>query len=57
MANKSSPATQSISVPQGGGSVHGIGETFSPDPHSGTGNFTVPIARRRAGTDFSRSSA
>jgi RHS repeat-associated protein len=44
MANKSNPATQSISVPQGGGSLHGIGETFSPDPHTGTGNFTLPIA-------------
>ena len=44
MANKSNPATQSISVPHGGGSLHGIGETFSPDPHTGTGNFTVPIA-------------
>jgi RHS repeat-associated protein len=24
--------------------MHGIGETFSPDLHTGTGNFTVPIA-------------
>jgi hypothetical protein len=44
MANKSNPASPTISTPQGGGSLHGIGETFSPDPHTGTGNFTVPIA-------------
>jgi RHS repeat-associated protein len=33
-----------ISLPQGGGALHGIGEKFSPDLHTGTGNFTVPIA-------------
>jgi hypothetical protein len=43
MANKSNIATQTISLPQGGGALHGIGETFSPDLHMGTGNFTVPI--------------
>ena len=43
MANKTNTAAQTISTPQGGGALHGIGETFSPDPHTGTGNFTVPI--------------
>jgi hypothetical protein len=33
-----------ISLPQGGGAVQGIGEKFSPDLYTGTGNFTVPIA-------------
>lgn len=33
-----------ISLPQGGGAVGGMGETFSPDLFSGTGNFSVPIA-------------
>ncbi|MFZ0726252.1 MAG: SpvB/TcaC N-terminal domain-containing protein, partial [Desulfobacterales bacterium] len=33
-----------ISLPQGGGAIEGIGETFSPDLFTGTGNFTVPIA-------------
>ena len=41
--NKSSTADQLISLPQGGGALHGIGESFSPDLHTGTGNFTVPI--------------
>src|SRR5215470_6579779 len=44
MANKSNNAGQIISIPQGGGALHGIGETFAPDLHTGTGNFTVPIA-------------
>ena len=33
-----------ISLPKGGGALQGIGETFSPDLFTGTGNFTVPIA-------------
>ncbi|NJR62124.1 MAG: hypothetical protein HC769_26835 [Cyanobacteria bacterium CRU_2_1] len=43
MSNKSGTSGQVISLPQGGGALHGIGETFSPDLHTGTGNFTVPI--------------
>lgn len=33
-----------ISLPQGGGAIQGIGETFTPDLFTGTGNFSVPIA-------------
>jgi RHS repeat-associated protein len=32
-----------ISLPKGGGAVSGLGETFSPDLFTGTGNFSVPI--------------
>jgi RHS repeat-associated protein len=39
----SSPA-EVISTPRGGGALQGIGEKFSPDLYTGTGNFTVPIA-------------
>ena len=28
----------------GGGALQGIGEKFSPDLHTGTGNLTVPLA-------------
>jgi hypothetical protein len=42
--NKSSTTNQVISLPHGGGALHGIGESFAPDLHTGTGNFTVPIA-------------
>ncbi|HYJ88406.1 MAG TPA: SpvB/TcaC N-terminal domain-containing protein, partial [Pyrinomonadaceae bacterium] len=38
----SSP-TSVISLPQGGGALHGLGEKFAPDLHTGTGNFSVPI--------------
>jgi len=44
MSNKSGASSQIIALPQGGGAQHGIGEKFSPDLHTGTGNFTVPIA-------------
>ncbi len=44
MSNKSGTSSQIISLPKGGGALHGIGEKFSPDLHTGTGNFTVPIA-------------
>jgi RHS repeat-associated protein len=44
MSNKSGVSQQVISLPQGGGAQHGIGEKFAPDLHTGTGNFTVPIA-------------
>ncbi len=43
MAGKSSSSGQIISLPKGGGALHGIGEKFSPDLHTGTGNITVPI--------------
>src|SRR5205809_7941632 len=42
--NKSSNSSQTITLPQGGGALQGIGETFAPDLFTGTGNFTVPIA-------------
>lgn len=44
MSNKSGTSEQIISLPKGGGEIKGLGETFSPDLHTGTGNFSVPIA-------------
>ena len=44
MSNKSGVSSQIISLPKGGGALSGIGEKFSPDLFTGTGNFTVPIA-------------
>lgn len=41
MSNKS--GTDIISIPKGGGALKGIGEKFSPDLHTGTGNYSVPI--------------
>jgi RHS repeat-associated protein len=42
MAN--TKGTSVISNPQGGGAQSGLGEKFSPDLFTGTGNFSVPIA-------------
>jgi hypothetical protein len=35
--------TQIIALPKGGGAVRGVGETFTADPQTGTGSFTVPL--------------
>jgi hypothetical protein len=34
----------SLSLPKGGGAIHGIGEKFTANPVTGTGSLTVPIA-------------
>src|SRR6266545_3483561 len=44
MSNKSGISSQVISLPKGGGALQGIGEKFSPDLFTGTGNFSVPLA-------------
>jgi RHS repeat-associated protein len=44
MSNKSGVAEQVISLPKGGGALKGLGEKFQPDLHTGTGNFSIPIA-------------
>src|SRR5438046_4660018 len=33
----------SISLPKGGGAIHGIGEKFAMNPVTGTASFSVPI--------------
>lgn len=45
-SEKSSQGIQapSISLPKGGGAIHGIGEKFSANPVTGTGSMSVPIA-------------
>ena len=42
----------SISLPKGGGAIHGIGEKFSVNPVTGTGAFTVPIFISPGRADF-----
>jgi RHS repeat-associated protein len=32
-----------LSLPTGGGAVRGLGQTFQPDLHHGTGNYTIPL--------------
>src|SRR5580704_4673922 len=33
-----------LSLPKGGGAIHGIGEKYTANPVTGTGSLTVPIA-------------
>jgi hypothetical protein len=33
-----------IAAPKGGCALHGLGETFSPDLHTGAANRAVPLA-------------
>jgi len=44
MSKPSGVSEQIISLPKGGGAIKGLGEKFQPDLHSGTGNFSIPIA-------------
>src|SRR5688500_2869676 len=41
--NKSGIAAQIISHPKGGGAIAPLGETFAPDPFTGSGTLAVPI--------------
>lgn len=43
MSEKSGVAEQIIALPKGGGALKGLGEKFQPNPHTGTGNFSLPI--------------
>lgn len=43
MATTSGVSEQIISLPKGGGALSGLGEKFSPDLFTGTGNVSVPI--------------
>lgn len=43
MNDKATPSIPSISLPKGGGAIHGMGEKFAANPVNGTGSMTVPI--------------
>jgi hypothetical protein len=42
-------------APQRGGALHGIGEKFAPDLHTGMGNFPVPTHRALIKMTFGKS--
>jgi RHS repeat-associated protein len=44
MTNKGNDAATLLSLPKGGGALNVLGEKFTPDPHTGTGNLSIPIA-------------
>src|SRR2546423_7087560 len=43
-SSKNSSMLPSISLPKGGGAIHGIGEKFAANPVTGTGSLSIPIA-------------
>ena len=38
-----SAQSPTLSLPKGGGAIHGIGEKFSVNPANGTASFSVPL--------------
>ncbi len=42
----------SLSLPKGGGAIHGIGEKFAANPLNGTGSMTIPIPASAARSGF-----
>jgi RHS repeat-associated protein len=42
----------SVSLPKGGGAIHGIGEKFAANPMTGTGSMSVPIATSSGRSGF-----
>lgn len=44
MSDKSGVSRQAVPLPEGGGAIAAIGETFSPDLFTGTGNLSIPLA-------------
>jgi RHS repeat-associated protein len=52
MSTASAGPASIISLPAAGGALRGIGESFRPDPHTGTGTCTVPITVPRGRNGF-----
>lgn len=42
--NSAGSSVPAISLPKGGGAIHGIGEKFTANPATGTGSMIVPMA-------------
>ena len=43
-SGKSGVTAQSLALPEGSGSIQGMGESFSPNLNTGSGTFSVPIS-------------
>lgn len=43
MSGKQQPLDGLIALPKGGGALAGMGGTFQPDLHTGTGNLSIPL--------------
>ena len=43
MSSQSGVSPEILPLPKGGGAIRSIGETFSPDIHTGTGSYRIPL--------------
>ncbi len=43
MSKTSGISEQVLSLPKGGGAIQGLGDTFKPDLHTGTGSYAIPL--------------
>ncbi|MGD6808218.1 MAG: toxin TcdB middle/N-terminal domain-containing protein [Candidatus Bathyarchaeia archaeon] len=43
MTDQSGVSPEILPLPKGGGAIRSIGEYFSPDLHTGTGNYRIPL--------------
>ncbi|MCK4257372.1 MAG: hypothetical protein KAX49_00245 [Halanaerobiales bacterium] len=43
MSKTSGISEQVLSLPKGGGAIQGLGDTFKPDLHTGTGSYSIPL--------------
>lgn len=57
MSEQSGVSSEVVPLPRGGGATRSIGETFSPDLHTGTGNYRVPLWFPRGPAGFQPSLA
>jgi len=44
VSGKTAGSASLIATPKGGGALHGLGETLSPDLHTGVASLTVLLA-------------
>jgi len=52
MSTPQNLSEQVLAVPNGAGDVQSIGQTFTADPQTGTGRFTIPIETRPGHAGF-----
>jgi hypothetical protein len=56
MSTGGDSAQGAISLPSGGGALHGVGEKFSADPFTGVATLSLPISVPPGETGCSRKS-
>jgi hypothetical protein len=50
--DKQGLSVPAITLPKGGGAIHGMGEKFAANPVTGTGSMSIPIATSSGRSGF-----